>query len=344
MSLCAVTRAIAGRLVQLVVVAALVASCAACTRPTAIARTTPDEPPSQAEREAEARLAGRSCSSQWGLLFPGIGHLCTGQRREGAAMVAVGAAELGAAIVAATRVEAEPGESVLAHPAVALPLLGFQQAYLYAAADLAIMNDRAARKRFAPLDSTADLAAAPFNLEVMKRPEIWLGLTAAVAAVVGVSFLIDDEIAVSNIGNDANVFGKRLPFAAGYPLALGTFAGLDLQVAMGEEALFRGVIQSGLARRFGETEGLLAGSLLFGLLHVPSGLGLEGEERRNFYLYKLPATVAAGTYFSWLYKRSGYSLAPSTAMHFWHNFLLSAAFFALRPDESPLSVSFEMRF
>lgn len=178
----------------------------------------------------------------------------------------------------------------------------------------------------------------------MKRPEVWLALTASVAAVVGASFLIEDDLSISNIGSDANVFGKRLPFAAGYPLALGTFGGLDLQVAMGEEALFRGVVQSGLARRFGETEGLLAGSLIFGLLHAPSGLGLEGQDRRNFFLYKLPATLATGAYFSWLYKRSGYSLAPSTAMHFWYNFMLSAAFFALHPDESPLSVSFEMRF
>jgi membrane protease YdiL (CAAX protease family) len=54
--------------------------------------------------------------------------------------------------------------------------------------------------------------------------------------------------------------------------------------------------------------------------------------------------VISGLYFGWLYRRSGYSLAPSTAAHFWFNLLLSSTFFAIHPKDSPIAVNYEMTF
>ena len=88
----------------------------------------------------------------------------------------------------------------------------------------------------------------------------------------------------------------------------------------------------------------MLGTLIFGAMHVSPAFTLEGEDRRNFLRYKLPAVVAAGAYFGWLYQRSDYSLAPPTAMHFWFDFLLSGAFYVIRPNESPISFTYEARY
>jgi membrane protease YdiL (CAAX protease family) len=317
-----------------------VSVAAGCVRPVKHARMSADEPVFPEERIAAAERGARPCSPYWGLLFPGVGQLCLGRTQEGAAIASVAAADAAIATVAALSTKGPP----LEHPAVSVPLLGFQEMYLFSAANVAIREDLAGKKLYAPQDSVADVAAAPFNIEVMKRPEIWAVLIGGVAAFVGASFLIEDDLTVGNVGNDANVFGKKLPFATGGPLGLGAFAGLDLQVAVGEEGLFRGVIQSGLSRKIGKTEGLLLGTLIFGAMHAAPAFTLEGEDRRNFIRYKLPAVAAAGAYFGWLYQRSDYSLAPPTAMHFWFDFLLSSAFYVIRPDESPISFTYDARF
>lgn len=313
---------------------------AGCIRPVKHARMSVDDPVFPEERIAAAERVARQCSTYWGLLFPGLGQLCLGRTQEGAAIASVAAADAATASVAAVRSKGPP----LAHPAVNVPLLAFQETYLFAAANIAIREDLAGQKLYAPQDSLADVAAAPFNIEVLKRPEIWAVLIGGVAAYIGVSFLIEDELTVANVGNDANVFGKTLPFVTGGPLGLAAFAGLDLQVAVGEEALFRGVIQSGISRKVGKTGGLLLGTLIFGAMHVGPAFTLDGEDRRNFLRYRLPAVVAAGAYFGWLYQRSDYSLAPPTAMHFWFDFLLSGAFYVIRPNESPISFTYEARF
>jgi membrane protease YdiL (CAAX protease family) len=321
-----------------------IVAVAGCFRPTPRARTTAIEPPSPAEIEAADRIASRSCSELWSFAFPGLGQLCTGERGVGAGMVALGAAEIGAAVYAATAVEVAPGEKVLEHPAVGLPLVGFQDLYVYSVADMLILRDRATRQLYAPPDSTVDLLAAPFNLEVMKRPEVWGGLAAILAVGIGVSLALEGEVDTSNVGEDPNILGQRFRPEAGYPLGFGILGGLFTHVGIAEEALFRGYLQSALARKYGETGGLIAGSLIFGIVHAPNALAFEGDDRRNYLLYAVPTITALGTYLSWVYKEAGYNLAPSTAMHFWYDFLLSATFFVLDPTDSPLSASVSIPF
>ena len=321
-----------------------IVALAGCFRPTPRARTTAIEPPSPAEIEAADRIDTRSCSEMWSFAFPGLGQLCTGQRGEGIGMLALGAAEIGAAVYAATEVDVAPGESALEHPAVGLPLVGLQDLYIYSVADVLILRDRATRQLYAPQDSTVDLLAAPFNLEVMKRPEVWGGLAAILALGIGVSFALEGEIDTTNTGEDPDIFGRRFGPETGYPLGFGILGGLFTHVGMAEEALFRGYLQSALARKYGETGGIVGGSLIFGVAHAPNALGFEGDDRRNYLLYAVPTITALGTYFSWVYKDSGYTLAPTTAMHFWYDFLLSATFFVLDPTDSPLSASIEIPF
>ena len=41
---------------------------------------------------------------------------------------------------------------------------------------------------------------------------------------------------------------------------------------------------------------------------------------------------------------SGYSLAPSVAIHFWYDFLIEAYGFAMDPKHSPLALTWGMGF
>lgn len=102
---------------------------------------------------------------------------------------------------------------------------------------------------------------------------------------------------------------------------------IPLQTVIPEELAFRGVLHGALNRAWGFRGVAVAGSLLFGLWHVATSLGLT---RSNVGLARLfgggvvgmlagvvsavVVTAAAGFVFSWLRRRSGSLLAP-IALH-----------------------------
>jgi membrane protease YdiL (CAAX protease family) len=190
----------------------------------------------------------------------------------------------------------------------------------------------------------ADLGAAPFNWQVMKRPAVWLGILGTLAVGMATTLALADDIDTDQVGEDPNLFGEVVDGRWGYPAAGGIGAVYFTHVAVGEEALFRGYIQSSLSRNSGENTGWVAASLLFGAAHIPNIYALPEEERGEYLLYGIPFITAAGFYLGWLYRDSGYALGPSTAVHFWYDLLLSAAVFALEPQNSILGTSVEMRF
>ncbi len=102
---------------------------------------------------------------------------------------------------------------------------------------------------------------------------------------------------------------------------------IPLQTVIPEELAFRGVLQGTLNRAWGFRGVAAAGSLLFGLWHIATSLGLT---RNNVGFTRLfgggvvgmlagvalavLATGAAGFVFTWLRRRSGSLLAP-IALH-----------------------------
>jgi tRNA pseudouridine32 synthase/23S rRNA pseudouridine746 synthase len=102
---------------------------------------------------------------------------------------------------------------------------------------------------------------------------------------------------------------------------------IPLQTAIPEELAFRGVLHGALDRAYGVRGVFAAGSLLFGLWHIASSLGLTSGNRglsgilgsgtaaqiAGIALAVL-ATGAAGAVFTWLRRRSGSLLAP-IALH-----------------------------
>jgi membrane protease YdiL (CAAX protease family) len=102
---------------------------------------------------------------------------------------------------------------------------------------------------------------------------------------------------------------------------------IPLQTVIPEELAFRGVLHGALNRAWGVRGVAAAGSLLFGLWHVATSLGLTkgnvGFTRLlggGFVgelagvLIAVAATAAAGFIFTWLRRRSGSLLAP-IALH-----------------------------
>ena len=102
---------------------------------------------------------------------------------------------------------------------------------------------------------------------------------------------------------------------------------IPLQTVIPEELAFRGVLQGTLARVSGARGVFAAGSLLFGLWHVASSLGLTTGNRGLTGILggggvgqilgiagAVLATAAAGFVFTWLRRRSGSLLAP-IALH-----------------------------
>jgi len=89
--------------------------------------------------------------------------------------------------------------------------------------------------------------------------------------------------------------------------AAATFFGALWVVALGEEFLFRGVLQQALARRLGSRiAALLVASVLFGLVHLPF---------RHFPNWKLALLAAiAGLFYGIAYQRAG-SIRASMVTH-----------------------------
>ena len=102
---------------------------------------------------------------------------------------------------------------------------------------------------------------------------------------------------------------------------------IPLQTVIPEELAFRGVLHGALHRAWGFRGVALAGSLLFGLWHVATSLGLTSSNvgfTRVFgggivgmlagVTLAVLATGAAGFVFTWLRRRSGSLIAP-IALH-----------------------------
>jgi membrane protease YdiL (CAAX protease family) len=80
-------------------------------------------------------------------------------------------------------------------------------------------------------------------------------------------------------------------------VALGTFLGMLWVVALAEEFFFRGVMQQGLARRFGNPAAIIVTSIAFGLVHLPF---------RAFPNWKFALVAAvAGLFYGRAYAQAG---------------------------------------
>lgn len=187
-----------------------------------------------------------------------------------------------------------------------------------------------------------DLLAAPFTPRVLASPWVWGGVPLMLAAGLALSYLVSPgELTGTSITKvkSVNFLGNQLSPAAGFAAGEAYYATLFAPVGVGEEALFRGMVQSELEERWGTYGGLAGASAIFGGVHAVNFVGNPGTA-----LVAVPFIGAIGSVLGMAYIRTGYRLETSVAMHFWYDFLLSSAAFALDPENQPFVVDYTGRF
>jgi membrane protease YdiL (CAAX protease family) len=301
------------------------------------ARLFHEEPASGREIEARERVRSGKCDVRYGLLFPGLGQLCRRHTAEGALIAGLGVAELGVGIASGVK-------NGFSQPGAAVPLLAFGDLLTLSVMDAVLETQRAARLPYVPQETLAELARAPFSLEVMSRPAVWAGILGSLAAGLLVSRIMDGPLDTQNFAKRPVLFGREVNSAPGYLAAGAIGAGLFEHVALAEETAFRGLLQGGWTRSDGEQAGWAYSSLAFGLVHATNIFFLPEHQRLTYLAVGVPFITVLGSYIGMAYRWSDFSLGPPVAIHFWYDFLISAVGFAADPRNSPLAVTWAVPF
>ena len=308
---------------------------AACGSLRGEVRHTPDEPRTEREEAAARELAAPGCSPVLEGMIPGMRQLCEGKPAEGAVLLGLATAELTTGVLVAVKHD-------ITYPGAGLPLLALSDLILLQSFDSAIEIQRARGLTLVPRDSLAERALAPFNPRVLAQPDVALGIVGTFAAGLFVSALTDGLS--PPFRGKPRLFGTEFAPGPGYATAGVIGIGLFEHVALAEETTFRGYFQSGFARHSGEDLGWIYGSLLFGAAHAPHALFMDSGQRLRYLLVGVPFITLLGSYLGLSYRWHDYSLQAPVAIHFWYDLLISAASFAMDPQNNQLSGSITIPF
>ncbi|MEJ7602189.1 MAG: CPBP family intramembrane glutamic endopeptidase [Kofleriaceae bacterium] len=278
------------------------------------------------------------------LLCPGCGQIYLGKRAEGVAQLGATAALL-ASTVLLLRGQELALDGTAGSRRVPLGILtasAGQNLWFYSIFD-AYRDARIARGDYGyrhPMtrENLGDLASAPFRPGVLASPWVWAGVPLAVGAGLLASYLAaPEEFRGTSIteADKVNVLGRRFSRLGGFGAGEAYFGALFAPVGVGEEALFRGVIQTEMEERFGTYGGLAVASVIFGAVHL-----LNFTDDPASAAIAVPVISVLGAGLGIAYQRTGYRLETSVAMHFWYDFLLSTAAFAIDPEHQPFVVQY----
>lgn len=175
--------------------------------------------------------------------------------------------------------------------------------------DARAYNDPSIYRTSMPQETFSDLAWASFSPSIVSKFEVWGGLLGCFTLATAVSHLGYGDIEEGFIANRVSTDDLDL------------FPGSAFLIGIGEEAYFRGYLQSALIEATTPSVGITLSSLLFGAAHIPNALLLPEQEQWRYYTYSLPLITALGAYFGFLtYKNN--SLQESVAIHGWYDFLV----------------------
>jgi membrane protease YdiL (CAAX protease family) len=193
-----------------------------------------------------------------------------------------------------------------------------------------------------PKDTLADLAGAPFDLDVMTRWQTWAAIGGMLAVGVGGSLVGDVAFGrqpTFDLGiakaKKVDFLGAALPPTTGF-LAGNAFNLLTLPaVAVGEEAYFRGFLQTALSEITNDWIGLGLSTALFAAVHAPNALLLPPEQQAEYLAVSLPTITVLGAGLGLLYMSEDFSsLESNVAAHYWYDALVLGLAFAANPDGS----------
>lgn len=282
------------------------------------------------------------------LLCPGCGHIYLRQPLKGGALLASTGLLLASGLTLAKQGgdDLSLDKSGNVKTAVALPLvMGAQNLWFYsifaAYRDARLLRHNQGYQYPVSQESLGDLLLAPVNPKVLGRPWFWAGLPVMVGAAVGLGVLLDHgqnpTVGRHNVfdGQGVNFLGRRFGTGAGFALGETYYASLFFSVGMGEEALFRGVVQPSLTESYGPYTGWVLASLIFGAAHIGN---FVGQSNASEGWAAVPFITATGAYLGYVSMASGYQLSTSVALHAWYDFLLGTIGFITDPNNQPFAV------
>jgi membrane protease YdiL (CAAX protease family) len=164
-----------------------------------------------------------------------------------------------------------------------------------------------------------NLASAPFQTKYLKEPEVFL----PIAIAIGYSLLSESQERSLFDTKTINLFGRDYSALEGGSLKILSDFVIMSMVALSEEMLFRGMIQTSLSESVNPNFGLVASSILFGLAHLPS----------TNLIYSLRA-MAAGFYFGWQYQKYNNDIGRTIALHFQIDFMPTLISLFKSPSQS----------
>jgi membrane protease YdiL (CAAX protease family) len=277
-------------------------------------------------------------------LIPGVGQLFYLDEPEGALMLsAIPLAVGGLYLLSGEQIGLDEPATSRKAPLGLQMVFAAQNLWFYSIFD-AYRDARVLRRdggyRFAiTRESLGELVTAPFNPHVLKSPWVWGAVPLTVLAGVLVTSLAasDDGVdrpPITDVDR-VNVLGHEFHRGTGFAAGSGYYAALFAGVGVGEESLFRGLVQTELEERFGTIGGLIGGSAVFGAVHI-----LNFTQSPKDALIAVPVITVLGSGLGLAYIRTGHRLETGVAMHFWYDFLLSAAAFAADPTHQPFVVQY----
>lgn len=234
-------------------------------------------------------------------LFPGLGHIyLDDMKTAGGLMSSTGLGASLALSMQSNEMASTSGRMFVQNTWMYSIYASYRDARLY--------NGNAAYAYSMPTDHLSDLAYAPFQFSILKKPEVWGGIIGALAIGIGtVYFAFPHE---AHIRLDLS-HATEMPFLA-------------LPIGIGEESFFRGYLQSTLAESCTPWGGIALSSLAFGAAHIPNAMILDEEDRWRYYCFSLPVITGMGAYFGWLTHKN-HSLKESVAVHTWYDFIIMSA-------------------
>ena len=319
------------------------------------ARADPDPVVRDAALRARDRLWRRSrdphVAAAWSVLCPGCGqfYLHDSTAAEAQLIATAGLLVGGQLLVGNDSVNVDHAAGSTG-AAIGFAMAGVgQDLWFYSIFDAyrsaRVLRDDAGYRHPITRETLPELASAPFRPSVLAQPWVWGGVSLALGTALGLEYLFDRG-SLSSRGSifdvrSINVLGhtfqsRPLGFAAGEAY----WAALFDPVGVGEEALFRGYLQTELEEQLGTYGGLAAASGIFGAFHVVNFIG-PGQDLKQA-AFALPVIASVGAAAGLAYIHTGHKLETSVAMHFWYDFLLSTVAFAADPQNQPFVVQFGM--
>lgn len=325
------------------------------------ARADPDPSVRAAAADAHARLypfAKRAGSAAgWAALCPGCGQVYLGKPAVGVAQFLAAATFLGGGFFLARSGQTADNNSSISlngpvpssRASAGILLLGAgQNTWFYqvfdAYRDARVAQDDAGYKHHISRETLDQLIAAPFTPSVVASPWVWGVVPLTLAAGIAVSFVGPASSGTKPRSifdvHSINFWGADLSRGAGFAAGETYLAALFDPVGVGEESLFRGVVQTEMDERLGPYGGLAVASAIFGGVHALNYVGPGGDPKQA--LVAVPFISVIGATLGLAYLKTDYHLRTSVAMHFWYDFLLSTAGFLVDPEHQPFTVSYAM--